>query len=88
MGAGHFFPGGFFPIVLEGPLSEDTHSLDPAPDKSGGPTPEFFFAPFHIFTFFFPFFHSSRFFFTRWDSRHCRHVAESRLLPASQASLS
>ena len=37
MGAGHSF------LVLEGPLSEDTHSLDPAPDKSGGPPPDFFF---------------------------------------------
>ena len=37
MGAGHSF------LVLEGPLSEDTHSLDPAPDKSGGPPPDFSF---------------------------------------------
>ena len=44
MGAGHSF------LVLEGPLSEDTHSLDPAPDKSGGPPPEFFF-PFFFFFF-------------------------------------
>ena len=36
MGAGHSF------LVLEGPLSEDTHSLDPAPDESGGPPPDFF----------------------------------------------
>ena len=70
MGAGHFFPFFFLFLVLEGPLSEDTHSLDPAPDKSGGPPPEFFFS------------------LTRWDSRHRCHVAESRLLPASQASLS
>ena len=37
MGAGHSF------LVLEEPLSEDTHSLDPAPDKSGGSPPDFFF---------------------------------------------
>ena len=43
MGAGHSF------LVLEGPLSEDTHSLDPAPDKSGGPPPDFF----SLFFFFF-----------------------------------
>ena len=36
MGAGHSF------LVLEEPLSEDTHSLDPAPDKSGGLPPDFF----------------------------------------------
>ena len=94
MGAGHSF------LVLEGPLSEDTHSLDPAPDKSGGPPPDFFFLFFflspllailHIFTFLFSFFLLPQFFslfflFTYRNPRHCRHVAESRLLPASQAS--
>ena len=51
-GAGHFL---FLFLVLEGPLSEDTHSLDPALDKSGGPPPDFFFLP--LFTIFHISFH-------------------------------
>ena len=98
MGAGHYF------LVLEGPLSGDTHSLDPAPDKSGGPPPDFFLAPFftifHIFylpLFFLltpPVFFSTKNIhilinipiFTYQNPHHRRHVAEFRLLPASQAS--
>ena len=47
MGAGHSF------LVLEGPLSEDTHSLDPAPDESGGPPPDFFKPLFHNISYFY-----------------------------------
>ena len=91
MGAGHSF------LVLEGPLSEDTHSLDPAPDKSGGPPPDFFLSPLlailHIFTFLFSFFLLPQFFpffflliLYILESSSLSHVAKSRLLPASQAS--
>ena len=60
MGAGHSF------LVLEGPLSEDTHSLEPTLDESGSPPPDFFLSPFftifHIFTFLFSFFLLPQFF--------------------------
>ena len=47
MGAGHSF------LVLEEPLSEDTHSLDPAPDESGGPPSDFLKPLFHNISYFY-----------------------------------
>ena len=89
MGAGHSF------LVLEGPLSEDTHSLDPAPDKSGGPPPDFFKGPlFHNISYFY-----LPLFFLLTPPVFFLHIGilvivamlspccEFRLLPASQASL-
>ena len=82
MGAGHSF------LVLEGPLSEDTHSLDPAPDESGGPPPDFFLSPFftifHIFTFLFFSSYSPSFF---WFFLHIGILVIIAMLPSLDSFL-
>ena len=86
---GHLF---FFFLVLEGPLSGDTHPSTPHRTNPAVHHQIFFFFTAPLFPFCLVFlpssFHNFFFFFTHRNLRHRRHVAKFQLLPVSQVSLS